>query len=264
MSHWADPEGKTGALSGSGSDQILFLTATIAPKAGTFLLARADAGLRRRDYLEAFRFYAEVVRQNPDYMLVMVENSDADLADFRAIADTFGISERAELISYQSDDDPTLNWLCLEGSLIMEALKRSRLLNEDGAQIWKVTGRYIISNIVSLVRKRPVRFDLYLNIRSCPSEALDFYVAGFSRQGLEQCIRRVWPRLQSPGTGEDALRKAILAGEFDDMIVVPRLRVVPFIKGWRGFDNRHYDGVIQTLKYWVRVVANAVAPRLWI
>ncbi|WP_374300554.1 hypothetical protein [Paracoccus sp. (in: a-proteobacteria)] len=264
MSHPAHTGGRTSSSWGSGTKQILFLTATIAPKAGTFLLARADADLRRRDYLEAFRFYADVVRRHPDYLLVMMENSDSDLADFHAIAGMYGISDRTELISYQADDDPGMNRLCLEGALILEALARSRFLQESDARIWKVTGRYIISNIAALVQKQPKQFDLYLNLRSRPTEALDFYVAGFTRNGLEQCIRRIWVRLQGHGTGETVLRQALLDGEFCDLVVVPRLRVVPYIKGRRGFDNRKYNGMTQTVKYWVRVVANAVAPRLWI
>ena len=257
------PSGPAESMAGP-EVQVIFLTATVSPRSGTHDLARSDSDVRRRDYLDAFQFYADVVRRNPDYRLLMVENSGADLAEFENFAAHAGIAGRTECISYTASENPACNRLYLEGGLILEAVKRSRLIALPGARIWKVTGRYLIENIESLVRKRPKDFDIYLNLRNYPSQIVDFYFAGFSRRGLEAVIARIWDRLQIVPPGESILRQAIDSGQYADLTLVKRMNVVPFIRGRRGHDNRRYDGVTQIAKYWVRVAMNAVAPRLWI
>lgn len=255
--------GPAGSMAGPDV-QVIFLTATVSPKMGTLDLVRSDSALRLQDYLDAFRFYADVVRRNPDYRLLLVENSGTDLAEFERIAADAGIAERTECISYAAEENPALNRLYLEGGLIREAVKRSRYISLPGAGIWKVTGRYLITNIEALIRKRPKVFDIYVNLRDYPSRVVDFYFAGFSRKGLEAVIARIWDRLQVTSPGELILRQAIDTNLFADLDLVKRLNVVPFIKGRRGHDNRQYDGVTQIAKYWVRVAMNAVAPRIWI
>lgn len=251
-------------VTASGGRETLLVTATIAPRAGVHLLARVDPESRRREYLAAFEAYARLLTDRPDFRLVLVENSGADLSDFRALADRLEVGDRVEFVGYTADDPPQFNRLFLELALIRRGLAESRVLADPSARIWKITGRYRIARLDRFVARAPERFDIYLNLRDYPAKALDFYVAGFSARGLDAVATRLGDRLRIERTGEDVLRNAIEDGEFDDLTVVPRFRAVPWITGTRGHDGRKYHGAVQALKYAARVAAQAVAPRLWI
>ncbi len=244
--------------------QVIFLTATISPRVGTYLLARFDPELRRKDYVDAFRFYASCVAQHGSYQLVLVENSGSSVQEFLEIAEEYGIADRTECLTYLADDNPEFSRFYLEAALIRKALEMSALMQADGVTIWKITGRYIIPNIASIITKQPKNFDIYLNFRNYPQRALDFYVAGFTRAGMSAIVNRIADRFETHVTGEDLLRDAVEEGVYDDLKVVPRLNVVPKIKGARGHDNRSYHGAVQSLKYITRVLANTIAPRIWI
>lgn len=244
--------------------QVIFLTATIRPKVGTHLLARMDPDQRRADYIVAFREYAKVVARQPDYRLVLIRNSGADLSNFVVMGEASGIKDRMECWSDEANEDVSLNRLFLETALIRTALERSPTLRNAEGNIWKISGRYSIPNIERILAYAPESFDIYLNLRDYPKRALDFYIAGFSRAGLEAVVNRISNRLAVVDTGELILREAIEQGEFKDLKVVPRFTIVPRIIGHRGHDNAAYHGIGNTTKFWVRRVANTVVPGLWI
>jgi hypothetical protein len=244
--------------------QVIFVTATVTPKRGSRALALADASARMADYVAAFRVYADLVRRRPDYRLLFVENSGADLSALVRIAADAGITDRTEFVSYVADEDADRTRFYLEGALIRQTLTRSTLAALPGATIWKVTGRYIITNLDRIIQGRPRSFDIYVNSRRYPRPFADFYVGGFSRRGLEAAMTRIRDDLATRDNGEEVLEQALEDGRFSDLTVVRRLRVVPFIRGRRGYDGRRYDGPTQITKYWIRVAMNAVAPRLWI
>lgn len=244
---------------------ILLMTSTIAPKADTFALKRADPADRLRDYAAALTFYADAVKNGVFDALVYVDNSAHPLDALIGIAARAGVEGRCEFVSYEAATPPGYSRYYLELNLLVEAMRRSARLREAGeAAIWKVTGRYVVENIASIVATAPAKFDLYLNLRNRPERVADFFLVGFRRDSFWKTIGRDPEDYRTTEAGEIILRRKIDDGAFGETVIRPRLARTPKISGVRGFDGARYDGLAYTLKYYLRAAANRVAPWLWI
>lgn len=250
-------------MSGRRGD-ILLMTSTIAPKADTYALKRADPADRLRDYAAALEFYLQAVGRGDFASLVYVDNSGYPLDMLAAIATRAGLANRCEFISYLADTPPQFSRYYLELNLLVEAMQRSAELRAAAATIWKVTGRYIVENIASIVATAPATFDLYLNLRNRPERVADFFLVGFRRDSFWETIGKDVEDYKTTEAGEIILRRKIDEGAFGEAVIRRRLVRTPKISGVRGFDGARYDGLAYTLKYYLRAVANRVAPWLWI
>lgn len=248
----------------SNPRQILLMTSTIAPKAGVYALKHADPGARLRDYVDAIAHYAPSIRAGVFDRLVYVDNSGWPLDEVVAAARAAGVEERSEFIAYTADAPTDVSRFYLEAMLLKEAAARARVLNESPDDVvWKATGRYRVANIDEIVRTRPARFDLYVNFRDYPEPCCDFYLVAFRRASFEKLFGDLTPYLTTEA-GELILRRRIERGDFAGLDVVRRLRRTPHVLGVRGFDGARYDGPTHTAKFWVRALANRVAPWLWV
>lgn len=246
-------------------DGIVLMTSTIAPKADTYALKRADPADRLRDYADALEFYLRTVGRGDFGALVYVDNSGYPLDTLIALARRAGLADRCEFISYAAETPPHYSRYYLELNLLIEAMQRSATLQEAGeAAIWKVTGRYIVENIASIVAAAPAAFDLCLNLRNRPERVADFFLVGFRRDSFWKTIGKDLEDYRTTEAGEIILRRKIDEGAFGDAVIRPRLARTPKISGVRGFDGARYDGLAYTLKYYLRAAANRVAPWLWI
>jgi hypothetical protein len=244
---------------------ILLMTSTISPAVNTFLLSVTDPAERLEHYKRSLVFYARHLTERTFDRLVFVENSGYPLDDLFEVAVRAEIAELVEFVSYKADIPPDNSRYYLEINLLCFAMKNSNTIKRNqNSLIWKITGRYIITNIASIVSAAPRMADLYINVRNFPRPTLDFYLIGYRADSFYRHIGRDIEDYRTTRNGEDILREKIEAGKFVDVEIIPRFGRTPRLFGVRGFDGAQYGRVRDTLKYAVRSSLNAIAPSLWI
>jgi len=244
---------------------ILVLTSAIAPQSGVHALARANPADRLGDYLRALDFYLPLVAKGVFDALVYVDNSGYPLDEHEAKAKVLGVEDATEFVSYVSEVPPYFSRYYLEANLLLEGIKRSATLKKASEEVlWKVTGRYIVENIEKIVATQPARFDLYLNLRNHPYRVVDFFLVGARATAFESLLQRDIEAFRVREDGEIILRQRIDAGYYEDIEIVPRLRVTPRLFGVRGFDGAAYGGFRHALKFHLRRAATHIVPWLWI
>jgi len=247
---------------------IALMTSTIAPKANTFALKVIAPSERLQQYLHAFRFYIKRLQTGIIDNIVYVDNSGYALDDFVAIAKEEGVQQKIEFISYQSDINPKgHSRFFLELNLIDHFFKHSITLKEHPDHIiWKITGRYIIQNIhsiISLVKKRGAA-DIIINHRNYPYKVVDFYLIGINSHAYQTLLANNINDYQGKKDGEIILREHIERTPPSTLHIVKRMPSVPFIIGSRGFDGAIYGQGKDRLKHYVRRLSNRLLPFFWI
>lgn len=246
---------------------ILLITSTIQPRAGVHALAHANTAARLADYERAFSHYCEALNSGAYDAMSYVDNSGYDLSSIRRIAEAQGVSGKIEFISYVATTPPQNNRLYLEAHLIEHFIENSQLLRRNpNALIWKVTGRYRIVNVAEVIKACQAHggHELFINLRNHPYSVADFYLVGFSTNAFRKLFserRRTYEGLRD---GELILRQHLEDPSLELGSVVKRLPVTPRILGTRGFDGATYGGWKDSAKYYVRSLANSLAPALWI
>jgi hypothetical protein len=247
---------------------VLLLTATITPQKGIPSLAHRDPDQRRADYASAFRFYLGLLGPRLDG-IVFIENSSSDLANFEALAREAGAADKVELISFHGQDSPPGYGRAYgEFRMLEHAVEHSEILRGGGEDliVWKMTGRYLTTNLPQLIATQPRAFDLYCNLRNHPLRWADMYLLAWNRVGYEGIIQGLAPRLREDtcvGAPEGEFRRVIDEAR-RRYNVVPRFRHVPRIDGVRGYDNKNYTQGLGRGKLLARRIALKVAPWLWI
>ena len=244
---------------------ILLITSTIAPPAQSFLLAVTDAETRLSQYRAALAFYLEQLAAGTFDRIVYMDNSGHPLDALRDQVAAQELTQKVEFLSYQQTLAPENSRYFLETSLIDRAMQMSAVLTADpDAVIWKVTGRYIVSNVRNIVDSWPQDADLYVNLHNHPYKTLDFYFFGFRAGTYASHIGCDRQDFAGTRNGEDILREKLDAECFDGVNIVKRLRYTPKLAGVRGFDGARYGGWKDGLKYQARRFVNVVAPQIWI
>ena len=250
-----------------GSAQILVMTATITPKPDVRSLGRKDPKLRLKDYEDAFHFYGGMIGKCID-QIVFVENSLSDLSSLKDIARRLNIEDKVEFISFAGLDYPQLYGRGYgELFLLDHAMKESRFIKacDSATLIWKVTGRYIVANIATLVERRPREFDFYCNMRNFPKRVVDMYlmawtVAGYNEYLQQKC--KIYEVSAAAAFPEKALREEFDRAPKKSKFVL-RFRVVPLVSGIRGLDNKGYS-TDNIWKFYIRNALQYACPWLWI
>jgi hypothetical protein len=137
---------------------ILLLTSTIRPKANQPQLKLADPAERLKDYRKALEFYVRLVEAGTLDKIVYADNSGEDL---RCLSSHFP-ADRIEWISnYDLDYDSSYHRGYGEFRLVDHAFSSSRTLASLAPEdrVWKVTGRYIVKNLSTVMALSPRRFD---------------------------------------------------------------------------------------------------------
>jgi len=136
---------------------VVVLTATITPLKGA-QIARTNPNERRRDYINALRFWI----QNRDPRLsriLFVENSGASLLDFRQEAES-ATDKDIEFVSAPPIPLPRgLHYGYAEMQMLDYALSRSRHRSATTHMI-KATGRLQFPKISALIDRLPSEFDM--------------------------------------------------------------------------------------------------------
>ena len=129
----------------------LLLTATTNP-GETINVTVNSVEDRRQQYLDTLEFYLEV---GVFKKIIFAENSGDDLT-FLASAQKKAAQAGIELEILEkcgSNDWPTYGKGRGELSIIQQAFSRSIWLQEENTRALKITGRYVVKNVVELVKK---------------------------------------------------------------------------------------------------------------
>lgn len=217
---------------------ILLLTATIQPRAGQPSLAVTDPAVRLQEYETALAFYAGLLQRGALHAIVFAENSGFDLGPLAARFPVAGI----EWISAPDLDYP-LGYHRGYGEfrLVDAAMQRSTHIREAGAdaRVWKVSGRYIVSNLGRVLRWAPRRFDFYCAMKKGWAE---MSALAWSPEGYRHAIEGIWRSFDS------AMPPELILYQRFELPPSARLRVVrsfnwpPFIVGRRGSDGSSFEG----------------------
>lgn len=133
---------------------VLLLTGTIKPFLGPGKIGRLNVLDREDDYFKAICFYL-----NKGYKVVFIENSNYYSERISNLKVKFSSFEYHSFVSTKSH----LGKSCGELEIINYSLEHSEFLKEVDYLI-KISGRYIIKNINSLLSKtNEVEYEVYVN-----------------------------------------------------------------------------------------------------
>lgn len=249
------------------SSGVLLLTATVRPPAGVRQLARTDPAARLGDYQRALGFYLSLLARGALSGIVFGDNSASDLSTLQAMARACGLSSRTEFLSFDDQAYPPSHGRGFgEFRLVDLLMERSALIGQLSAQavIWKVTGRYVVRNLVQLMASRPPTADLYCHCRNIPQRWVDLYMLAWTKRSYERVLRGISEHLKEDQTGRSAevMFRDVVDHNCARAAIVRRFTVPPKVEGFRGFDNRPYED--SKSKYLVRHLSARVMPWLWV
>jgi hypothetical protein len=244
---------------------VLLMTATINPLKGLPSLARIDPDLRRADYIEALKFYLHLLGRCFD-RIVFAENSNADLSDLRALVLDHSMSNRVEFVSfYGLDFPPEYGRGFGEFKMVDYAVSQSPSLKQLETVVWKVTGRYVLLNMEAMVASYPGA-DIYCHMRDYPHRLCELAFLAWTQNGYKRLIQGIAPMLrndQKPTVSEEVHFRKLIDKSKKQLLITPRLKIVPIIEGIRGWDNSRYSNR-NSPKILMRRAANVLIPWFWI
>jgi hypothetical protein len=141
---------------------LLLLTATITPAPGT-KVSRNDPAVRRADYFTAFTYWLNHGDPRLRHIL-LIENSGADLSEFKAAAAKSG--KQVEILSIAPNPPPPgMHYGYSELQMIDQALAQS-VLWRGTTHIIKATGRLTFPGLPALLNKVPDDFRIVVDARA--------------------------------------------------------------------------------------------------
>jgi hypothetical protein len=242
---------------------LLLMTATITP--GNALdLARVDPSARLMDYVQALTFYLTLINHPLDG-IVFVENSDSDVSILRQVVEQQGQAHRVEfLCNYGHVTYAEKGRAYGEFKLLDFAMSNSSMVQQAGEAgvIWKITGRYIVRNLQSVIHRSPKSFDVYVDMKNQPMPWMDMRLMAWTRRGYDKVLFGLADALDSN------MNERVMRHHFPEMVpglsLVRRFRCEPFVEGVRGYDNANYSKGRNLLKFYIRTAGRAIVPWLWI
>jgi hypothetical protein len=242
---------------------ILLMTATILPKNAPDL-ARVDPAVRLLDYRHALAFYLSLIDRPLDG-IVFVENSDSDVSTLRQLVAAQGLTDRVEfLCNYGSHMYSEKGRAYGEFKLLGYAMTTSLMVREagDAGVVWKITGRYIVRNLRSIIARAPKEFDAYFDMKDRPMRWMDMRLMAWTAKGYERVFRGL-PDVSDSPLNEKMMRD-YLPKHAQSARLVQRFRNEPLVDGVRGYDNQNYSKGKNRVKFYVRCVGRVLAPWYWI
>lgn len=245
---------------------IVLLTATITPPKNAKNLVVLDSDLRLQQYLVAFEFYLQKLAAGFFSHIVFVDNSGSDCTGFIQLAKQYNVSQQIEVISFNGLDYPPVYGRGFgEFKLIEYAMRHSRILlaADDSAAIWKITGRYIVSNISTIIKTSPKAVDFYCHCRNYPMRWIDLYILKWKKSAYCVFLADIYLQLiegEDFESSEQKFRK-IVDANLANIQLTKRFNTIPHLIGVRGYDNQPYQN---NFKHQLRVIANTLFPFIWI
>jgi hypothetical protein len=224
---------------------ILLLTSTIRPKRDQPQLSVVDPEERLGDYARALEYQARLLERGVVDRIVYVDNSGYDL---RPLATRFP-SPAIEWVSfYDLDYDMSYHRGYGEFRLIDHAHRVSGTLADMAPEdrVWKVTGRYIVKNLRTVIALTPGTFDLYCEVRDVWA---DMGLMAWSRKGYERHIRELWRQFASPMAPELILAQRLRDANASTCEIISSFYWPPFIVGRRGTDGSAFQGPFTPVRF---------------
>jgi hypothetical protein len=258
----ANSEQRSAAEQPSPTRHILLMTATITPH-NARNLARTDPIARLQDYHQALDFYLGLI-DRPLHGIVFVENSDSDVTTLRQLVASRGLTGRVEfLCNYGVHLYSEKGRAHGEFKLLDYAMTASIMVIEAGVNhvVWKITGRYTVRNLASMIARAPRNFDAYVDMKDHPRRWMDMRLMAWTSTGYDRIFRGVADDLDCKT--HEILMREYLPKRARGARLVPRFSKEPFIDGVRGWDNNNYSKGSELLKCYVRSIGRALAPWYW-
>jgi len=177
------------------------MTATITPH-NARNLARTDPVARLHDYNEALSFYLGLI-DRPLHGIVFVENSDSDVTTLRQLVASRGLTGRVEfLCNYGVHLYSEKGRAHGEFKLLDYAMASSVMVIDAGVNhvVWKITGRYTVKNLASMIASAPRGFDAYVDMKDHPRRWMDMRLMAWTSTGYDRIFRGVADDLDSRHT----------------------------------------------------------------
>lgn len=239
--------------------RLLLLTATVTPHPRMGALAVTDADERYEQYCDAFRFLVSSGASSRFDAIVLCENSGFPLERF----DEAFSGSAAEVIYVPVEMDASAGEFgrgYSEMLLIDRALERVGAAIGETDRVWKLTGRYRVGNLRTVVEKTDPFADLVVTLRRFPSKWADLYLFAFNRHGW-RAIAEHLDDLKA-ASGSVVMYDVIDGMAKDEATALYRLGAEPRLMGVRGHDQQNYDSVKQRFKRQARRFLHAIAPGL--
>ncbi len=248
---------------------VLIMTATVTPPAGAPGLTRVDPKVRLEDYRTALLHYLGLIGTELD-AIVFAENSNADLSSLRDSVALSGHDDRVEMVVFDGMDMPPSYGRCCGEALILDhAMATSKIVAaaSPGTIFWKITGRYRVRNLATLIRRRPEQFDLYCDLRNFRSPWADMRFMAWTKNGYERMFKGIGHAIRED-TRDRRPGEEILYHELRRRVVPGRavtcLTREPLIDGVRAYDNQNWSQGRQKTIYWLRQIQRIVFRRVFL
>lgn len=239
------------------------MTSTITPDSAP-QLARTDPVARLKDYEEALRFYLSLI-DRPLFGVVFVENSDSDVSTLRQMVASQGLTDRVEfLCNYGIHRYSEMGRAYGEFKLLDYAMDASGMVRntKDAHVVWKITGRYIVKNLRSIIACAPSDFVAYVDMKNYPMRWADLRLMAWTAIGYDQVFRGIADDLGA-AIHETVLRDYLPKRAKGERMVLRFCRE-PLVNGIRGFDNRNYSKGRNFIKFCARSAGRVLVPWFWI
>lgn len=245
---------------------IILLTATIAPPKNAKNLVVVDSDLRLQQYATAFEFYLQQLAKGFFSHIVFVDNSGSDCSYITQLAKQYNLTQQVEIISFNGLDYPVAYGRGFgEFKLVEYAMCNSNILlsADNDAAIWKITGRYIVTNLGAIIEASPKTADFYCHCRNYPMRWVDLYILKWKKSAYSVFLMDIYLQLKEGADLESSEQKfrIIVDANSANINLIKRFNIIPHLIGIRGYDNQPYQN---TFKHQLRTIANTLFPFIWI
>lgn len=248
------------------TQNIILLTATITPPKNAKNLVVVDSGLRLQQYATAFEFYLQQLAKGFFSHIIFVDNSGSDCSFIAQLAEQYNLTQQVEIISFSGLDYPAVYGRGFgEFKLVEYAMCNSHILlsADSNAGIWKITGRYIVSNIGAIIEASPNTADFYCHCRNYPMQWIDLYILKWKKSAYRIFLMNIYLQLKEGEDSESSEQKfrKVVDANLANIKLVKRFNIIPHLIGIRGYDSQPYQN---TFKHRLRTIANTLFPFIWI
>lgn len=236
---------------------ILIMTATITPPLGAPGLLRIDPKIRLSDYEKALSYYVKALGKIID-KIIFAENSNSNIENLREIVLAAGKEFDVEFIVYDGMDHPPSYGRCYSESKLLDYVMSNSEIAAFAGQndfFWKITGRYSLLNLRSMIESRPSCI-FYCDLRRFPSPWADMRFMGWTKAGYQSVYNNIAQHIREDinggRPGEETLYKRLQGSykSLDGFAAV--LAREPLFDGVRAYDNKNWSKGRQWLVFVIR------------
>jgi hypothetical protein len=245
---------------------IILLTATISPPKNAKNLVMINSSIRLQQYAAAFEFYLQLLAKGLCSHIIFVDNSGSDCSSIAQLAKQYNLTQQVEIISFNGLDYPVAYGRGFgEFKLVEYAMDNSHILlsADNDAAIWKITGRYIVTNLSAIIEASPKTADFYCHCRNYPIRWTDLYILKWKKSAYSVFLMGIYLQLKEGDDSESSEQKfrKIVDANLANIKLIKRFNIIPHLIGIRGYDNQPYQN---TFKHQLRTIANTLFPFIWI